>query len=124
MNYAKTLRRHVYHPGTFSISSSTGEVKLERSLDVTVSRRYVLEAQVTDGLHLAQVSSVPETLGAHTWKQEGISVECQPAAFQMVYVCVCVCVCVCVSVFVEGLYLYADIIIWEGEERAKQVPLW
>ena len=40
------------------MSSSTGEVKLERRLDVTVSRRYVLEAQVTDGLHLAQVTSV------------------------------------------------------------------
>ena len=92
MNYAKTLRRHVYHPGTFSISSSTGEVKLERSLDVTVSRRYLLEAQVSDGLHLAQVSTVPGTQCAHLETRRHFSR--MPAARFLDGLCVCVCVCV------------------------------
>ena len=110
MNYAKTLRRHVYHPGTFSISSSTGEVKLERSLDVTVSRRYLLEAQVSDGLHLAQVSTVPDTQWAHLETRRHFSR--MPAARFLDGLCVCVCVCVCVCL--EALSLYGDIIIWEG----------
>ena len=118
MNCAKTLRRHVYHPGTFSISSSTGEVKLERSLDVTVSRRNLLEVQVTDGLHLAQVSTVPDTQCAHLETRRHFSR--MPAARFLYGLCVCVCVCL------EALSLYGDIIIWEraGAERAKQVPLW